>query len=964
MSSSLIAQSLYTVKDAVLVSNRRYKLTDPISGRFGAVFSKNTIDLNESFDLLCKVNLGNRDNGADGMCFVFHQIPNFTAPGFVNSSEFGLTGITPSLCVELDTYTNAPFNDNMNDHIAIQKNGNFTHGTADNLMPPINMIPGSSFLNAEDGNDHMFRIYWNATTKTMKVYFDCVERMTLPYDLVANIFNNNSKVYWGFTGATGAQYNQQEVDILRCSALDDYNELPLCNGGLTQLSASYGDKFTWQPTTGLTALTTRTPTANVSSTTTYIATVEHGCSLIYNDTIKVIRPNLTPINWDTDIKVCEGDKKELDATAPDGKTYRWLGGYSDSAKFIPKISNNYVVSITDGNCTSLINVNVVVNPAPKFSLGADQDICSIQPISLNATNANAVSYLWSTGELTPKIDVAATGKYWAEVTSSEGCKYRDTIDIKLKAASTYTQTISLCPDSSYVYKGVKFSKDTTANYTIKNGAQNGCDSVYTLVIKLKKRLNRTITSSICEGKSYNFYGKTCNSTGKYTHVPIGFCDSLITLDLNVIKADTSIIDTTICKNTSLLIDNKVYSTAGQYFISLAKAGGCTQYIKLKLAIDEGKGFELQKSICQGEIYDFYGQKVSQQGSYTKILQNRLGCDSIITLNLTVKNPTPLKIKASKKAICDKESIVLTTETPYNSYIWNTTETTSSITINSGGQFKLTVTDENNCVGIDSIQINQNTAIIALLNAKIPTCTGYADGSISITNVIGGTPPYSYSIDGQTYGDSTVFRKLKEGTYNIYIKDAANCVTTYTKQIQQAIPKRIQISESSKFINLGDSTSVSIIPTFTDIKNITWTPAASAKADDLDVWLKPVFPTRYSVVVIDSVGCVYSDTVYVGVDSRLQLYVPNVFSANVDGTNDEFRPFAGIAVKRILTFEIFDRWGNKVFEANDFAPNDENIKWNGTFRGSLLNQGVYLSYVRVLKLNGEIENIVSEVTMLH
>ncbi|MDA7804313.1 gliding motility-associated C-terminal domain-containing protein, partial [Crocinitomix sp.] len=72
-----------------------------------------------------------------------------------------------------------------------------------------------------------------------------------------------------------------------------------------------------------------------------------------------------------------------------------------------------------------------------------------------------------------------------------------------------------------------------------------------------------------------------------------------------------------------------------------------------------------------------------------------------------------------------------------------------------------------------------------------------------------------------------------------------------------------------------------------------------------------------------------------------IHVPNAFTPNNDGNNDEIRLFVGDDVE-LLEFIIYDRWGNLVFRTDDKLT-----MWDGTFKGKLLNTGVYTYYLKYL-----------------
>jgi len=90
-----------------------------------------------------------------------------------------------------------------------------------------------------------------------------------------------------------------------------------------------------------------------------------------------------------------------------------------------------------------------------------------------------------------------------------------------------------------------------------------------------------------------------------------------------------------------------------------------------------------------------------------------------------------------------------------------------------------------------------------------------------------------------------------------------------------------------------------------------------------------------------------------VDRRRQIYVANVFSPNEDGNNDILGVSAKPgAVTNILYFRIYDRWGNEVYELQNFLPNNPTIGWDGTFNGEPMNPGVFVWSAEIEFIDGE------------
>ena len=103
------------------------------------------------------------------------------------------------------------------------------------------------------------------------------------------------------------------------------------------------------------------------------------------------------------------------------------------------------------------------------------------------------------------------------------------------------------------------------------------------------------------------------------------------------------------------------------------------------------------------------------------------------------------------------------------------------------------------------------------------------------------------------------------------------------------------------------------------------------------------PGRYAVqlTVTSAEGCVDSTSgIFVQIDGVYLLYVPNAFTPNGDGINDEFIPLGNDVELTDYTFDIFNRWGELLFQTNTLSSG-----WNGTFKGKEVPNGSYVWKIR-------------------
>ena len=103
---------------------------------------------------------------------------------------------------------------------------------------------------------------------------------------------------------------------------------------------------------------------------------------------------------------------------------------------------------------------------------------------------------------------------------------------------------------------------------------------------------------------------------------------------------------------------------------------------------------------------------------------------------------------------------------------------------------------------------------------------------------------------------------------------------------------------------------------------------------------------YTLLVTAPGGCSAKGAILVNVYTPLSI--PNAFTPNNDGRNDDFYVLGGPENSLVEDFIVFNRYGTEVFHTHDTAPGDKTHAWNGTFHGSAAPVGTYV-YVAVLRL---------------
>ncbi|HEY1872602.1 MAG TPA: PKD domain-containing protein, partial [Chitinophagaceae bacterium] len=443
----------YTVNgSATAVSCNCYTLTTEKKYDSASVWNANKIDLNKSFDFHFNVYLGCIDStGADGIAFVLQPLSTIVL-GAVGEG-LGFERISPSVGISLDTWQNTYRNDPWYDHISIQLNGDITHGN--DLAGPVQASATSP--NIEDCNWHVLRIAWDAATKILTAYFDGQFRLQAHYDLVANVFHNNSMVYWGFTGATGGGYNLQQFCTVLNPLFKINTDSSTCIGDplvFTDQSDSFSavKNYYWDFGDGTTSTLQNPPPHNYSSPKTY--TVKHiitgvdGCtSDTANKTVHVgAKPNVDFSLFDT----CTN--RFLGITDHSGSAFGainqrvWLlDGILNSTDSLPRLYDlplgSHQLSLTEATvygCTAdTVTKNFSIHSTPVVSIVANNG-CRDRPINFYVQQidnvTNIIQWNWQFGDSvssTQKDPVHVYSKGGAETVhliaiADDGCASNDT----------------------------------------------------------------------------------------------------------------------------------------------------------------------------------------------------------------------------------------------------------------------------------------------------------------------------------------------------------------------------------------------------------------------------------------------------------------------------------------------------------------------------------------------------------
>jgi len=205
--------------------------------------------------------------------------------------------------------------------------------------------------------------------------------------------------------------------------------------------------------------------------------------------------------------------------------------------------------------------------------------------------------------------------------------------------------------------------------------------------------------------------------------------------------------------------------------------------------------------------------------------------------------------------------------------------------------------------------------------------------------------------------------LSSGMYTIGVEDANGCISDVDVDVPSPAPLMVNLGRDTT-ISFGDSLFLQAINNATSLAIFTWTPTDYLNTPlALETWTKPPTSLRYTVYLRDALGCEVSDQIVVQVRKDRRVYVPNIIHPHSTVSNDIVTVWGGAEVAKVKYFRIFDRWGELVFENQNFLPSDLTAGWNGTFQGRFVDPAVFVYVAEVEYIDGETEIFKGDITVV-
>jgi gliding motility-associated-like protein len=367
------------------------------------------------------------------------------------------------------------------------------------------------------------------------------------------------------------------------------------------------------------------------------------------------------------------------------------------------------------------------------------------------------------------------------------------------------------------------------------------------------------------------------------------------------------------------------------------------------------------------------------GNYSIQVSDASGCQQV--LYSSISQPSPLNVLVTgNSSLCAGSSASLSSNVsggtaPYN-FMWSPNGGTAPNTVvspNVSTTYTLTVTDNNGCQAATNIAIAVNPSPGAnVINNQLvgcaPVCASFSlaqnqNGNYNYNWVFTSSAPSPTVITSNQFDPQICFTKEGVYTANVIISTPIGCSTTitYTNLVTVYAKPKADFDYDPKDPDVLEHALVNFTNLSQGASNYQWYYVNTMFSTQENPNYIFQDPGKFLVTLIAS-NPKCSDTLskVITVLDDIFIYIPNTFTPNDDGTNDEFFPvLTGNFSPKNYSFEIFDRWGALLYRSN----NPYETKWNGYYKNEICKDDVYVWKLNITNSKGKKLDKAGHVTLM-
>ena len=359
------------------------------------------------------------------------------------------------------------------------------------------------------------------------------------------------------------------------------------------------------------------------------------------------------------------------------------------------------MSVCQSDLPIVWNDSVFTNADTKTTIflattGADSVVIMtliVTPVSYTEIShsvcGNELPFIWE------NMECPAPGDYTKTLTNTMECDSIITLHLTVNYPTYEDTTVVAC--ESFIWHGETYS--TSGNYSYYTTNSMGCDSVIMMYLIVGHSDSTTFSVTACDFYTWNDSVYTLSGDYTQNFQTVHGCDSVVTLHLTINHSTTGDTMAVACESFDWYEHTGITQSCENLTHTFTNAMGCDSVVTLHLTINNPMHTAVTENAC--ESYMWNGTTYTVSGDYTYSHADANGCTQVDTLHLTINNPVHTAV----------------TETACGSYTWNGTEYTVS------GDYTYSHTDANGCTQVDTLHLTINNPVhIAVTETACETFT--------------------------------------------------------------------------------------------------------------------------------------------------------------------------------------------------------------------------------------------------
>ena len=194
-----------------------------------------------------------------------------------------------------------------------------------------------------------------------------------------------------------------------------------------------------------------------------------------------------------------------------------------------------------------------------------------------------------------------------------------------------SKIIDLCEGDSVLVNQIYYHHAGT--YTQSFQTISGCDSILNIIIKENKKSETNLYHKLCDDESVSVNGVIYNASGVFTQIltnKVG-CDSTLTITIDKFESTQSTLDIQLCNDETGIVNDVIYDQAGSFTQILSNSQGCDSILTIRVKKGISTYDEQIYSLCNQRPVVVNGQSYNIPGKFSQQLTSTSGCDSTLQI---------------------------------------------------------------------------------------------------------------------------------------------------------------------------------------------------------------------------------------------------------------------------------------------------------------------------------------------